>query len=161
LLFLKGFRTVYESEAIANEKNDDTFRESYYRRVRIVSRTFSNIIKDKQLRSALNVFRFGIFPLQFISHKLLRWFSGLFLIFLITTNLVLYNQGVFYQIMLWGQILFYFLTVFGLLAEISPGIREIKIARVIFHFCLSCWAMLVGIKNALLNKEMKTWETNR
>jgi len=161
LLFLKGFRTVYEPEAIANEKNDDTFRESYQRRVRIVTRTFSNIIKDKQLASTLNVFRFGIFSLQFISHKLLRWFSGFFLIFFIIANLALYKQGIFYQIMLWGQVLFYFLALFGLLAERFPRVMDIKIARVIFYFCLSCWAMLVGIKNALLNKEMRTWETNR
>jgi cellulose synthase/poly-beta-1,6-N-acetylglucosamine synthase-like glycosyltransferase len=161
LLFLKGFRTVYEPEAIANEKNDDTFRESYQRRVRIVTRTFSSIIKDKQLASTLNVFRFGIFSLQFISHKLLRWFSGLFLIFLIIANLLLYKQGIFYQIMLWGQVLFYFLALLGLLAERFPRVKDVKIAPVIFYFCLSCWAMLVGVKNALLNKEMKTWETIR
>jgi len=161
LLFLKGFRTVYEPGAIAIEKNDDTFRESYQRRVRIVTRTFSNIIKDKQLASTLNIFRFGIFSLQFISHKLLRWFSGFFLILLIISNLVLYNQGIFYQIMLWGQVLFYFLALYGLLTERFPGVRDIKVARVIFYFCLSCWAMLVGVKNGILNKEMRTWETNR
>ncbi len=160
-IFKKGYRVIYEPKAVASEINNETFQESYSRRVRVVTRTFYNFIKDRGLSSLLNPFRFGIFSLQFFSHKFLRWFSGLFLLYLLVFSLLLYNQGVFYQFICWGQILFYFMALYGLSAEMFLKVESFKIPQMIFYFCLSCWAMLVGVYQALRGNNIIIWEVKR
>jgi cellulose synthase/poly-beta-1,6-N-acetylglucosamine synthase-like glycosyltransferase len=160
-LLLKGYRIIYEPEAFAFENTADNWREEYTRRVRIVTGTFDNFIGDRELHSILNPFNFGIFSLQFFSHKLLRWFSGLFLLFLLVSSLILYNQAVFYQFIFWGQIFFYSLALYGLLAEVFSKMINLKIPHVLFYFCLSCWAMLIGVYNAIRGNHIITWEVKR
>ena len=160
-LLLKGYRIIYEPEAVAYENTADNWREEYSRRVRIVTRTLNNFIGDSELHGVLNPFNFGIFSLQFFSHKLLRWFSGLFLLFLLVSSLIPYKQGMFYQFIFWGQISFYILALYGLLAEVFLKIKNYKIPHVLFYFCLSCWAMLVGVYNAIRGNHIITWEVKR
>lgn len=160
-LFQKGYRILYEPESIAWEKTAPNYREEFQRRVRIVSRTFSTFIRDRQLVSIINPFRFGLFSIQFFSHKLLRWLSGLFLLLLIFFNLLLYNYGIFYQFTFWGQIVFYIMAMVGWLTEYMRKEWNFKVTHVAFYFCLSCWAMLVGIFNSLNGNHFITWEVKR
>lgn len=159
--FLKNYRIIYEPEAIAWESTANDWKEEYRRRVRIVTRTFNNFIQDKEMHKVINPVHFGIFSIQFITHKLLRWFSGLFLLLLLSTNLLLYNQGVLFQLLCCGQIIFYLTALYGLLAEIILRIKNFKIAHVIFYFCLSCWAMLVGVFKAIMGENIVSWEVRR
>src|SRR5262249_39736952 len=71
-----GFRGVYESEAVCYEEPAGGTRREWRRRIRIVSRSLQAVFRA---RSALNPVRVGLFAFCLLSHKVLRWFSGLFI----------------------------------------------------------------------------------
>lgn len=70
-----GWRAVYEPEAICYEETAGDTRMEYRRRVRIVSRSWRAVF---QAREVLNPLRVGLFTWSLVSHKMLRWLSGVF-----------------------------------------------------------------------------------
>ena len=70
-----GWRGVYEPEAICYEETAAGIRREWKRRVRIVSRSWRAVF---QAPGVLNPFRVGLFAFFLVSHKGLRWFSGVF-----------------------------------------------------------------------------------
>ena len=80
-----GWRNVYEPEAVAFEETaGDTHRE-YRRRVRIVSRSWRAVF---QAKGVLNPARVGLFSFCLLSHKVLRWWTPLFLLGAMISGLV-------------------------------------------------------------------------
>lgn len=76
-----GWRGVYEPKAICYEETAAGLGREWKRRVRIVSRSWRAVF---QARGVLNPFKVGLFTFCLLSHKVLRWFSGVFLaIFLV------------------------------------------------------------------------------
>ena len=71
-----GWRGVYEPAAICYEETAAGVQREWRRRVRIVSRSWRAVF---QAPGVLNPLRVGVFAFCLISHKVLRWFSGLFL----------------------------------------------------------------------------------
>jgi cellulose synthase/poly-beta-1,6-N-acetylglucosamine synthase-like glycosyltransferase len=71
-----GWRGVYEPEAVCFEETAGAVRSEYQRRVRIVSRSWRAVF---QAPGVLNPFRVGLFTWSLLSHKILRWLSGLFI----------------------------------------------------------------------------------
>jgi cellulose synthase/poly-beta-1,6-N-acetylglucosamine synthase-like glycosyltransferase len=74
-----GWRGVYEPEAVCYEETAAGIRREWRRRVRIVSRSWRAVF---QARGVLNPFQVGGFAFCLLSHKVLRWFSGVFLVLL-------------------------------------------------------------------------------
>ena len=72
-----GHRAVYEPEAVCHEETAGDSRQEYRRRVRIVSRSWRAVFQAPQV---LNPFRVGLFAWSVVSHKVLRWFSGVFVL---------------------------------------------------------------------------------
>jgi cellulose synthase/poly-beta-1,6-N-acetylglucosamine synthase-like glycosyltransferase len=70
-----GWRGVYEPEAVCYEETAGGTRTEYRRRVRIVSRSWRAVF---QVPGVLNPARVGLFTWSLISHKMLRWLSGVF-----------------------------------------------------------------------------------
>lgn len=70
-----GWRAVYEPEAICFEEAAGRIRAEYKRRVRIVSRSWRALFQASRV---LNPFRVGFFTISVVSHKVLRWLSGIF-----------------------------------------------------------------------------------
>lgn len=69
----RGWRTVYEPEAVCFEETAGHMSIEYRRRIRIVSRSWRAVF---QAPAVLNPFRVGFFTVSVISHKVLRWLSG-------------------------------------------------------------------------------------
>lgn len=160
-IFKKNYRVLYEPEAIAWENTAEDSQKEFRRRIRIVTRSVYSLFKDKYLRELLNPFRYGIFSIQLLSHKLLRWFSGVLLILIFLLNILLLGKGFFYNLTILGQGIFYVLAIWGFINEKWLKRKAAKIPHVAYYFCLSCIAMLCGIINAFKGKEMVTWETIR
>jgi cellulose synthase/poly-beta-1,6-N-acetylglucosamine synthase-like glycosyltransferase len=70
-----GWRAIYEPGAVCFEETAGGTRAEYRRRVRIVSRSWRAVF---QSRGVLNPLRVGFFAWSLLSHKVLRWGSGLF-----------------------------------------------------------------------------------
>jgi cellulose synthase/poly-beta-1,6-N-acetylglucosamine synthase-like glycosyltransferase len=65
-----GKRVVYEPEAISVEEASTSYSVEFRRKVRILTRSIKGLI---HMRELLNPLRFGVFALQLLLHKLLRY----------------------------------------------------------------------------------------
>ena len=70
-----GWRAVYEPDAICYEDAAGAVSSEYRRRVRIISRSWRAVF---QAPGVLNPLRVGLFTWSLVSHKILRWLSGIF-----------------------------------------------------------------------------------
>jgi len=155
------YRVIYEPEAVAWESTAENSQKEFRRRTRIVTGSMISIIKDKNVHPLLNPFASGIFAIQLLSHKVLRWFSGVFLILIFLLNILLLGNGIFYTLTMWGQAIFYLFAFWGFMNEQVLLKKAPKIPHVAYYFCLSCFAMLSGVMDALRGREIISWNPER
>ncbi|WP_459601980.1 glycosyltransferase family 2 protein [Dysgonomonas reticulitermitis] len=67
---MKGYKIAYCPQAFATEYGSESMQDEEKRKVRIAA---GGIQAVWRLRSLLNIFKFGVFSFQDISHRLLRW----------------------------------------------------------------------------------------
>lgn len=106
----KGFRVIYDAEAILMEEALSDQKKEYKMRVRVGLRSLWALL---DMRCLLNPFKYKLFSLQLFSHKVLRYFAWFPLLLLLITNLCLFNQSIFYAIIFIAQLLFYALAFIG------------------------------------------------
>jgi len=106
----QGFRVVYEPMAVLREQTLKTSMDEYKMRVRVSLRSLWAI---RDMISLLNIFKYGLFSLELISHKILRYLAFALIAGLYVLNILLLRQGILYQIF-WGlQTLFYVTSYLG------------------------------------------------
>src|SRR5690606_22746592 len=69
-IIAKGYRGVFDPEAKCFEETAGSFDKEIARKERIVNRSIRGLMRVREL---LNPLHFGVFTLEVISHKLLRW----------------------------------------------------------------------------------------
>ncbi|MCS7466754.1 glycosyltransferase family 2 protein [Stieleria sp. ICT_E10.1] len=145
-----GHRVVYESLARASETGTLSARQEFNRRTRIAA-------------GAIQLIRRGNVPrwnepciwLQFISHKLLRWFSPILLVACLVSSVTLASQGGIITIAMWIQVAFYLAILLTLLI---PLLRRTSLGSILFYFGMSQIAIAIGILRGLLNRQPPQWE---
>ena len=153
----QGYRNVYEPYAVSYEKAGDTFEKEFRRKVRIVNRAWRGLW---QVRTVLNVFRYGFFSVQVISHKLLRWLVGLFMILALLANAFLLVDSLFYLATGLLQVLFYALAAIGW--SLSKRASMPRLFYVPYYFCLINFAALRGVVDYFISEnDYTTWQTVR
>lgn len=109
----KGYKIAYCSKAYAIESASASMNEEEKRKTRIAAGGLQSIWR---LRSLLNVFRYGTLSFQYISHRVLRWSLTPVLLFLmLPLNIILVSEMStdIYVILLFLQVLFYVLGLWG------------------------------------------------
>lgn len=150
----KGYRVVYEPEAVAREATTERVADELAMRVRIPVRGFASMA---YARGAMNPFLHpGIF-FNVVSHKALRWLAGLFMILLFVANLALVGRPGFYVIFLVVQLLFYAAAAIGYLLRD----RRKTVFNIPYYFCLLNFAALVGLWQYLAGRRISSWEPAR
>jgi cellulose synthase/poly-beta-1,6-N-acetylglucosamine synthase-like glycosyltransferase len=144
----KGYKVVFEPEAIAYEQTTSSISEEFKRRVRITTRGFTAFGRYWKTYRILQ----GKRGFCFISHKLLRWFVPFFLIALFITNLFLTSAVL--KIILFAQLAFYCAAMCGMFIKGRWG----KLFIVPFYFCMINLAALVAFINYLRGKRQSRWE---
>lgn len=147
----KGYKVVYEPEAIAYEKTSTDPKEEFSRKVRIVNR---GLIGLKKLRSKIR----GIRLFEFIFHKFLRWMVGPLSIILFIITMLLIDKA-FYLVAFIFQIVFYLLALIGFLTK-----SNVKLLYFPFYICLVNISSIKAIIDALRGKTYSKWispETSR
>lgn len=152
----QGYRNVYEPEAVCYERGAEGFAAEFRRKVRIVNRAWRASWK---MRALLNPVRHGMFALQFLSHKVLRWLAPVFMLSLLVANLVIAQRSTFYAVSLAGQALFYVAALTGWL--LSRSGNPIFMMNVPYYFCSVNLASLVGLLQALGGRTYTTWTSSR
>ena len=135
-----GLDIIYESEAIAIE---DAPKNVLLRKRRIILRS---LISMKYILNELNPFRKRSIYIPYVSHKLIRWFTPIFLLLIFLSSGLLIDYSNMYLYMFYSQIFFYFLGL-----TISP----------IRYFLKMNIASLLAIIDWLKGKKQDTWEVIR
>ena len=144
----KGYKVVFEPEAVAYERTTASISEEFKRRTRIVTRGFTAFGRYWKRYHMLR----GVRGFCFVSHKLLRWFVPFFLIALFVTNLCL--EDAIFRFTLWAQIAFYGAAFCGIFIRGKWG----KPFVVPFYFCMINLAALVGFVNYLRGRRQAVWD---
>lgn len=140
-------RFVYEPKAITKEETSTESKEEFGRKVRIVTRSFTGIM---HYAYTLNPFKNFDFFYKYLSHKLLRWLVGYYMIAVFILNLFLLDK-VEYQILFGLQCIFYILSLIGMKLKS-------KITYIPYYFCLVNYAAFLGTLRALTGKRQATWK---
>jgi cellulose synthase/poly-beta-1,6-N-acetylglucosamine synthase-like glycosyltransferase len=139
LMVQRGRRAVYEPDALAFEKATPTTEDEYRRKVRMFEHCWAIVLEGRMLR--------GLRPLylaEVISHRHLRYSSGLLHLALLGSNVALVGEGPVYPVALGCQL--------GLLAAAAAGVG---VAR---YYVLVTWATVESLWNYLRRGVPATWE---
>jgi cellulose synthase/poly-beta-1,6-N-acetylglucosamine synthase-like glycosyltransferase len=139
LLAQRGRRAVYEPEAVAFEKPTPTNETEYRRKVRMFEHCWLITLRGRMLR--------GLSPeylAQIVSHRVLRYGSGVLHVVLLGSSLLLVGSGPVYVLVLAGQL--------ALLAAAAAGQ---PVAR---YYALVTWATAVALRNYLRRGVPATWD---
>jgi cellulose synthase/poly-beta-1,6-N-acetylglucosamine synthase-like glycosyltransferase len=145
----RGYKVVFEPEAIAYEQATSSIFEEFRRRARIVTRGFTAFGKYWRSYCMLR----GMRGFCFVSHKLLRWFVPFFLIALFIANLFLLDSP-FFKITFYAQLSFYIAAFLGIFIKGKKG----KLFVIPFYFCMINLAALTGFINYLRGRRQAVWE---
>jgi len=142
LLVQRGRRAVYEPEALASERPTPTNESEYRRKVRMFEHAWLIVLRGRMLRGQ----RPG-YLLALLSHRHLRYASGLLHLVLLGSSIALLGHGVLYAVALGLQL--------GLLAAALAGVG---IAR---YYVLITWATVVALWNYFRRGVPATWTPQR
>jgi len=156
-IIVRGFRGVYEPDAICYEEAGDSFEKEFYRKVRIISRSLNALRRSPRV---LLPWTQPLHWLALVSHKLLRWLVPLFLLLFFFSAAALWDLPVC-RLMLVLQIGFYVLAGSGWLVENYVKTRPSRIFYLPYYFCLVNLASFLGIVKFLTGSLSPTWQTIR
>ncbi len=147
----KNYRIVYEPEAIGYEEAASSVSQEFKRKVRMIAGGFQsmNVLKD-----VLYPWRDVRTSFQFLSHKLLRWLSPIFMMGLFISNLLLLSSFL-YQITLILQVSFYASAMGAVFME---SLRNKAVFYFPYYFCSLNLAAGIGLKRFILRQQTVNWE---
>jgi cellulose synthase/poly-beta-1,6-N-acetylglucosamine synthase-like glycosyltransferase len=137
-----GRRAVYEPAARAFEKPTPTNETEYRRKVRMFEHCWEIALRGSMLKRLPPGYLAAV-----ISHRVLRYGSGVLHVVLLAASVTLVGEGRLYQAALAGQLL--------LLAAAALGVG---LAR---YYALVTWATLVALWNYLRRGVPATWTPPR
>lgn len=142
LMVQRGRRAVYEPGANAYEEPTPTIGTEYGRKVRMFEHCWLIVLRGRMLR------RLGpVYGLEIVSHRLLRYGSGVLHLVLLATSIALVAHGWIYAAVLAAQ-----------LALLLAALIGVGLAR---YYVLVSWATNVALFNYLRRGVPASWEPVR
>ena len=142
LMVQRGRRAVYEPEALAFERPTPTNESEYRRKVRMFEHAWLIVLRGRMLRGQ----RPGYF-VALVSHRHLRYASGLLHLVLLASSVVLLGHGVVYAVFLGLQLGVLLAALFGV------GLPR--------YYVLITWATVVALWNYVRRGAPATWTPQR
>ena len=139
LMVQRGRRAVYEPDANAFEKATPTTEDEYRRKVRMFEHCWAVVIEGKMLRRLR-----PLYLVEIVSHRHLRYASGVLHLVVLGTNIALLGHGTAYAVILGLQL--------GALAAALVGVG---VAR---YYVLVTWATVQSLVNYLRHGVPATWD---
>jgi GT2 family glycosyltransferase len=151
----RGKKVIYEPEAISVEPSSLLFKDEFLRKVRILTRSINGIM---HMRSLFNPFRHGVFALQIILHKFLRYLVPFFLI----TGLVslqFLTQESFYFMVCSFIVVFLLFALIGKLSE--NKIKRFKLFNFCYYYIVVNYALILAWIKVIRRQKFPVWSPNR
>jgi len=152
----KGYRVIYEPEAIVYERSLETPTDEYRMRVRVSLRTLWAL---SDMRRLLSVRKFGLYAWQLWSHKVLRYLCFIFLVGFYLGNMVLWGEGSVYKAVFVVQTGGYLLAIGSLLYE-KAGNR-IRMFHLFAYFLVLNMASAHAFVKFILGQKQIVWEPRK
>jgi cellulose synthase/poly-beta-1,6-N-acetylglucosamine synthase-like glycosyltransferase len=138
LMVQRGRRAIYEPDAVAYEKPTPSNQTEYRRKVRMFEHCWLIVLHGRMLRRQ----PIG-YVAELVSHRHLRYASGLLHLVLLATSIALVTHGWIYDVALAAQ-----------LALLLAGVLGVGIAR---YYVLVTWATVVALWNYMRRGVPATW----
>ncbi len=149
----QGYQFIYDINSIGYEEVSHQLIHEYKRKERFAATNFQTIGYFKNLLFNKNI----LLSFSLWSHKILRWFTPIFFIVILITNLLLFPYNEVFKILIYIQLAFYLLAVFGFL------LKNIKIKIIIFtvpfYFALANIALFIGLIKFVFKKHTAYWQS--
>jgi cellulose synthase/poly-beta-1,6-N-acetylglucosamine synthase-like glycosyltransferase len=139
LMVQHGRRAAYEPDALAFEKPSRDIEDEYARKVRMFEHCWAIVVEGDMLRGL----PFG-YLVKIVSHRHLRYGSGVAHLVLLGSSLALARRGGVYRTALLGQ------SVFLALAALRPGLPR--------YYTLVTWATVKSLRNYVREGVPAVWE---
>ncbi|UCD63464.1 MAG: glycosyltransferase family 2 protein [Candidatus Zixiibacteriota bacterium] len=152
---MRGYRTVLEPEALGYYDVVRDPEKEFIRKVRTVVHGYEVLFR---FAAVLNPFRYGFYALEMFSHKLCRWLVPLFLMIAFVANILVIDQGKFYQLSLAAQAVFYLLAF---AAYRIRNLQKLLLFKVPFFFVMVNLSILVAWYKYLTGQEYVVWDATK
>ncbi len=149
----KGYKAKYAKDAIVYEEVSKQVSEEHSRKTRIIAQEWHAILRQSR------IFFRPIPGFMLVSHKILKWIFPIFSIGLLVSSGML-ATNLFYQVFLFGQILFYLIGFTGYFLD-KAGYKVIKIVKIPAYIVTMNIVALNGFFKFLAGKQYATWNTIR
>lgn len=149
-----GYRVVFEDRAHAYEETTESASEEFAMRVRVITRGMRGLLSVPEL---LKPWKHPWIAFQLFSHKILRWMVPVFLLLLLSSNLVLMSHP-YFRTLLILQLSFYMLAA---LQTRVPIHRRWKPLGLPLYFCTLNAAAMLGAIDLLRGKKHVVWQPVR
>ncbi|WP_240910097.1 glycosyltransferase family 2 protein [Desulfopila sp. IMCC35008] len=156
MILQKGYRIVFEPEALALEETAGKTADEFKMRIRVIVRGMTGMLFARNL---YNPFRYPFVALQLISHKVMRWLVPVFCLIALGANASLLFTSPFYTLFFAGQLLFYAFALIGYFLE-KKGIH-MMIFYLPLYFCIVNAASLISMFKVIKGENIVTWQTQR
>ncbi len=143
----RGRRAVYEPEALAFEKPTPESADEYRRKVRMLPWSWRYLFAGAGLRGVP-----PIYLVELVSHRVLRYATGVLHVVLLATNIALLGEGLVYQVALGAQLAWLALAAAGRLRAPIPG------ASLAHYYLLMTSATVTSLLGYLREGASLTWE---
>jgi cellulose synthase/poly-beta-1,6-N-acetylglucosamine synthase-like glycosyltransferase len=130
----RGRRAVYEPEALALENPSRHNEDEFHRKVRMFARSWRHVLRGWMFRGGP-----PLYQLQLVSHRALRYGSGLLHLVLFASSIALARSGLVYELALSVQLAGLALALAGRLRLPIPG------AALAYYYFLITLATVVGL----------------
>ena len=151
----RGYRGVFEPTAICYESSVTSMSRNFERKVRIITRSLQAILK---VPSVLLPWRVGWFAIQVWLHKVLRWFSPVFMILLVVGAVMSASRGEYAgKVVLGGGVVWIFLASLYLI----PRLRRNPLVSAAYYYGVINGAALVGIISVFRGTRIHSWKPDR
>lgn len=146
----KGYRVVYDPEAVAVEEIAPTISSQFARRIRIGAGDFQALFGNLSFLDP----RKGLPAFCFFSHRVLRWITPVLLLTAFAVSLTLIDRAVFSFLVI-AQCAFYLMAWMGYLRK-KHGKRA-GVCALPLHFCTMNLALLLGLVRYLSGRHSLAW----
>jgi len=152
----KGFRVVYEPEAVLMEHSLTNASDEWRMRVRVILRSYHALWFMRRL---FNPFRSGLFAFQLFFHKLLRYLVGVLQITAFVSNAALVGWAPGYTALFVAQTAFYGLALIGYLQRRVTNAKGMF--RYPYYLCLLNGASLLALGKFMKGENIAVWKPRK
>lgn len=152
----RGYRAIYNENAVAYEKAGETNEDEFKRKVRM-NRIILKEIKDSF--KLMNPFKYKWFSYCWFGHRFCRYTLWLSHIVVVVSNIALVLTAPkriindIAKIILALQTTFYLIALIGKLTKSSN-----KYIHMVYYYVMTITAQVIAVKRALLGQSKPTWD---